>query len=184
MQDEAEKITPLAGRVMLGKKEAATSAIFVVILLNMVVLVLVRALGLLLSPEHSVIFWVVFALLIVLDIVLSPLCFHFAMKEVKENNSAPIYTIAMKEDGTLILYHRDGRTQTLNSGDIVKITSHIARFSWNALAGGSGRRYGTIKITVQSQMGRIVKYKVKYVVNCDEAAEFLRDIIPVKDGGN
>ncbi|MCD8372975.1 MAG: hypothetical protein LUD27_06725 [Clostridia bacterium] len=183
MQDEAEKITPLAGRAALGKKEAATSAIFVVILLNMVVLVLVRAAGLLIPPEYVAVFWIIFALLIIADAALSPLCFHYAMKEVKENNAAPAYTIAMKGNGTLYLFHRDGRVETLNAGDVIEIRAQVSRFGWNALAEGSARGYGAIKFVVQSKMGRIVKYKVKYVINCVRTAEFLREYIIAKGGG-
>ncbi|MCD7729798.1 MAG: hypothetical protein LUI60_07830 [Clostridia bacterium] len=179
MQGEAEKMTPLAARVVLGKKEAATSAISVVILVNMIVLVLVRATGLIIPSGLSAVFWVIVAILLAADVSVSPLCFYYALKEVKENNAAPDYTIAMKENGMIVLFHSDRRPQELYSGDVVKVTSRVARFNWNALSGGSGRGYGTVKFVVQSQMGRIVKYKVKYVVNCDCVAEFLCNMIGI-----
>ncbi|MCD8039956.1 MAG: hypothetical protein LUF82_00360 [Clostridia bacterium] len=181
MQDGEDKITPLAGRVVLGKKEAVTSAVFVVILLNMVILVIVRVAMLLIPSGLQALFWVLLAILLFADVALSPLCFYYAVNEVKENNAAPPYTVAIGGDGMLYLYHRDGRIQNLNPQELVKITARVAHVDWNSFAGGAGRGYGSLGFVVKSQMGRIVKYRVKYVVNCKQAAIYLSGLFVKED---
>ena len=169
-------LTPLAGRVVLGKKEAVTSAISVIILLNIFILLIVQVALSLLPSNLDPLFWVLLVLLLGADGALSPMCFHFAVKEVEENNAAYPYTVAEGSGGTMVIYHRDGRTETFLAKEVTEVHSKVTRLSWNSLAGPS-RGYGSVYFTVRSQLNRVVIYKVNYVVNCVKAADFSREFI-------
>lgn len=174
MSEDGLRITPLAGRVAINKKEAVTGSVLLAILINIFVLVLVQFLSARLFQGYAALFWVLAVLLIVADAALCVLVFRRALSDVC-SAAAPPYTIAYRSDGYFVLCHKSGAREYVPLAAVADVKATPAKFGFivNGWAYSGNLNYGKVTFYVFSG-GRIEKKCVKRVVNCAQAANFIR----------
>ena len=179
MTEDGIQLTPLAGRVVLNKKESITGSVFLAILINIFILVLVQALNALVLASVPALFWVLTALLIAADAVLCVLVFRRAITDAGEGTCAPPYTIAYRRDGYIVLCHKNGEREYFAVTDVVDVKAFPAKLGFivNGWAYSGNLNYGRITFYLASPYGgEPIKKSVKYVVNCAQAAVYIREV--------
>ena len=185
MTEDGIKLTPLAGRVTINKKEAITGSVFLAILINIFLIVLVQVLNVLLLHSIPALFWTFTAVIIAADGVLCVLVFRHAISDVSVSSSAPPYTIAYRADGFIVLCHKDGGREYIAARDVVYVKATPAKFAFlvNGWAYSGNLNYGKVTFYLASGLEKPVRKSVKYVVNCVQAVKFIRVYLPQSLGG-
>lgn len=175
MTDSGIKLTPLAGRAVINKKDAITGSVFLAILISAVLLVLVQSLNVLFFRGMPALFWSFTAVLVLADGVLCVLVFRRALSDAGAARSVPPYTIAYRHDGFFVLCHKSGEREYIPADDIVKVTSSRAKLAFvlNGWAYSGGLNYGRVTFYV-SDGKTVSKKSVKYVANCAQSARFIQ----------
>ena len=179
MTEEVWQLTPLAGRVMLNKKEAVTGSVFLAILINMFVLVLVQALSSLFLSALPALFWVLTCLLIAADGTMCVMVFRLAFVDASASSAAPPYTIAYRSDGCIVLCHRNGECECFAASDVKEVRAYPAKLGFivNGWAYSGNLNYGKVTFFLACKEGdEPEKRSVKYVVNCVQAAAYIRKV--------
>lgn len=104
----------------------------------------------------------------------------FHPKYMVDNNKSFKYTICLREDNKLIIYHIGDKKDYIDLNDIIKFSVNPKRL----VAGGvnyiyaAALSYGTIIIKYYKEDGikKIAKVKVKNVENCNEILVKLRNL--------
>lgn len=174
MTEDGVKLTPLAGRVIINKREAITGSVFLAILLSIFILVLVQAFNVFLFRSIPALFWPLTAVLVVLDAVMCALIFRRALSDAGTSASAAPYTVAYRHDGFFVLCHKSGEREYIPADKIVGVKSSRAKLAFvlNGWAYSGNLNYGKVIFFI-SDGKNIVKKSVKYVVNCAQAARFI-----------
>lgn len=182
MSEEQLKLTPVAGRATINKKEAITGSVSLAILINIFVLVLVQGANMLFLHTLPALFWVIAGLFIAADGVLCVLIFRRALQDAWQAADAAPYTIAFRSDGFLVLCHMDGRSEAIPIQEIIcaKARPDKLGFIVNGWAYSGNLNYGSIVFFVKSG-NKILKKRVKYVVNCAQAARYISGVF-LSDG--
>lgn len=175
MTEDGIKLTPLAGRVVIHKREAVTGSIFLAILISIFILVLIQALNVLFLRGIPALFWSLTALLVLADAAACALIFRRAITAAQTNSSAPPYTIAYRQDGVVVLCHKNGEREYFPAAEVTDIRGTRTRFAFilNGWAYSGNSNYGKVTFFLTHD-GKTVKKSVKYVANCVQAAEFIR----------
>ena len=184
MTEDGIKLTPLAGRVVINKREAITGSVFLAILINIFILVAVQALNVLFLRSIPALFWTLTALFIAADAVLCVLVFRRALSDANGSPSAPPYTIAYRHDGFVVLCHKNGAREYIPAAEVTAVRAFPAKLGFivNGWAYSGNLNYG--KVTFYLAGGeKPVKKSVKYVVNCVQAANFIREVLLAPSGG-
>lgn len=185
MKEGTSRLTPLAGRTAIKKKEAITGSVFLAILITIFALVAVRAL----MAAFAVLaagFWVLVVALLLADVALCALVFSRAFYDADSCASSPPYTIAYRDDGYIELCHRNGRREYIPVRQIADVRAFPAKlgfiiYGW-AYAGNLN--YGKITFYL-FDAGRLKKRSVKMVANCKNSARFIKeDFLPTVNGIN
>ena len=121
---EEQKFTPLAGRTTPSARDAVTGSVFIVIIINIVILLFVELAIMYILDVLPALFWTFVAVLIVADAALCPLIFRLALGEVRENSSAPPYTVAM-QGNELILIHVDGSEERFEAARVTDVKAPV-----------------------------------------------------------
>ena len=170
------KFTPLAGRTAPAAKDAVTGSVFIVIIINIVILLFVELAIVAMLDAVPALFWTFIAVLIAADAALCPLIFRLALHEVRENSSAPPYTVAVHGE-ELVLIHTDGSEERFGADRVVEVKARPARFGFMLIGWASAGKpaYGKLIFSLKGEGGK--RRKVKYVAGSERAAEFIRRAI-------
>ena len=178
---EEQKFTPLAGRTAPAVKDAVTGSVFIVIIINIVILLFVELAIMYMLDVIPALFWTFTVVLIAADAALCPLIFRLALREVRENASAPPYTVAIQGE-ELILIHTDGSQERFERRRVLSVKARPAHFGFMLVGWASAGRPGYGKLVFELEGEGSKRRKVKYVAGCERAAEFIRQtIIPPAD---
>ena len=173
---EEQEFTPLAGRTAPAAKDAVTGSIFIVIIINIVILLFVELA--IISMLYTVpgLFWTFIAVLIAADAALCPLIFRLALHEVRENASAPPYTVAMQGE-ELVLIHKDGSQERFERSRVLSVKARPAHFGFMLIGWASAGRhaYGKLIFSLAGEGGK--RRKVNYVAGSKRAAEFICEAV-------
>ena len=164
MSEEQLKLTPVAGRATINKKEAITGSVSLAILINIFVLVLVQGANMLFLHTLPALFCVIAGLFIAADGVLCALIFRRALQDAWQAADAAPYTIAFRSDGFLVLCHMDGRSEAIPIQEIICAKARPDKLGFIVKNGN-----------------KILKKRVKYVVNCAQAARYISGVF-LSDG--
>lgn len=183
MTEDGIKLTPLAGRVTLNKKEAITGSVFLAILINIFTAVLVQAANLLCLKPLPALFWCLTAVLIAADAALCVLVFRRALSDVTQNCSAAPYTIAYRHDGFVVLCHKGGEREYIPAAAVKDVRACPAKLGFivNGWAYSGNLNYGKVVFFLDCGGEKPEKKSVKYVVNCVQAARYIRNVLPQGD---
>ena len=187
MNEDGIKITPIAGRVTINKREAITGSVFLAIIISACLLVLVQSLNVLFFRGTIWLFWSITAVLIAADGVLCVLFFCRAVNDASVSGRAAPYTIAYRHDGFFVLCHKNGEREYIPAAEVVRVTASRAKLAFvlNGWAYSGNLNYGKVTFYI-SRGRRPVKKQVKYVVDCARAARFINAVFfnaPAEDAG-
>lgn len=176
MSESQVKITPLAGRAPLRMKEAITGSVFIAILINVFILIFVQVGVMFLLGTVSALFWTLVVLLVAADAAVCIFIFRVALNEVKENCSAPPCTIAYRSDGYIVIYHRNGSSESFPASDVAGVKASCAKLGYvlSGWAYSGSSNYGKVIFILEGQRKKKV---VRYVVNCRQAADFINGLL-------
>ncbi len=184
MKEGAARLTPLAGRVALRKKDAITGSVFLAILITIFAVIAVRVLVAACLPSDAAAFWALAALVLVADAAVCVLLFTRAFYDAGSVATAPPYTIAYRSDGYIELCHRSGRREYFAVRQVADVRAYPAKlgfviYGW---AYSGNLNYGKVTFFL-SDAGRLKKKSVKMVANCMDTARFIReDFLPTVTG--
>lgn len=173
---EEQKFTPLAGRTVPSVKDAVTGSVFIVIIINIVILLFVEVAVMYMLDVLPGLFWTFVAVLIAADVALCPLIFRLALREVRENASAPPYTVAMQGE-KLVLIHTDGSNEQFECSRVLSVKARPAHFGFMLVGWASAAKPGYGKLIFSLEGEGSKRRKVKYVAGSERAAEFIRTAI-------
>lgn len=178
MTEDGIKLTPLAGRVVINKKEAITGSVFLAILISIFILVLVQALNVLFLRGIPALFWSLTAILVASDGAACALIFRRALSDAQINSSVAPYTIAYRQDGVVVLCHKNGVRESFPAAEVTDVKGKRAKLAFilNGWAYSGNLNYGKVTFYLSRGEGKVIKKSVKYVVNCAQAANFIRDV--------
>lgn len=184
MTEDGIKLTPLAGRVTLNKKEAITGSVFVAILINIFTAVLVQAANLLFLQSLPALFWCLAAVLISADAALCVYAFRRSISDVTQSCSAAPYTIAYRHDGFVVLCHKSGEREYIPAASVKDVKAYPAKLGFiiNGWAYSGNLNYGRVVFFLDCGGEKAEKRTVKYVVNCVQAARYIRDVYLPQSG--